>query len=87
MMAPTEECCIREGLIHPSAWKVNSPKFGSRILHSPSPTPLESPLQAPRLTEDPQPPIRTCYDGWVFLGVQTEDADEIIETVPYCRCQ
>src|ERR671912_266179 len=27
MMAPTEECCIREGLIHRSAWKRNSRKF------------------------------------------------------------
>src|SRR5215216_2824932 len=57
-------------LIHPSAQKGNSPKFGSRILHSPSPTPLESPLQAPRIPEDFQAPICACYDGWVFLGVQ-----------------
>jgi len=70
--------------IHPSAWKGNSPKFGSRILHSSSPTPLESPLQAPRLPEDPQAPICACYDGRVFLGAQTEDADEIIEAV-LCR--
>src|SRR5215204_7272934 len=53
-----------------SAWKWNSPKFACRILHSPSPTPLESPLQAPRIPEDFQAPICACYDGWVFLGVQ-----------------
>src|SRR5918994_5253148 len=28
-----------------------------------------------------------CYDGWVFLGVQTEAGEEIIETVPCRRCQ
>jgi hypothetical protein len=27
MMAPTEDCRIREGLIHRSAWKGNSAKF------------------------------------------------------------
>jgi hypothetical protein len=27
MMAPTEDRRIREGLIHRSAWKVNSPKL------------------------------------------------------------
>jgi hypothetical protein len=33
--------CARR-LIHPSAWKVNSPKSTCRILHNPSPTPLEN---------------------------------------------
>src|SRR5215203_7112368 len=27
MMAPTEDCCIREGLIHQSAWKGYSANF------------------------------------------------------------
>lgn len=74
-------------LIDPSAWNRNPRKVISRILHNSAPNALGSPLQAPRLTEDPQAPICTCYDGWVFLGVQTEDADEIIEAVPYRRCQ
>jgi hypothetical protein len=74
-------------LIHRSAWNRYSPTFISTIPQNSGPNELGSPLQAPRLTEDPQPPIRTYYDGWVFLGVQTEDADEIIEAVPYRRCQ
>src|SRR5215208_303064 len=39
--------CLCRRLIHPSAWKGNSPNFGSRILHSSSPTPLESPSRHP----------------------------------------
>src|SRR5215212_4909481 len=31
-------------LIHPSAWNWNSRKFGCKILHSPAPIPLQSPL-------------------------------------------
>src|SRR5215208_7691299 len=76
-----------DAAIHPTAWKEGSQKFACRILHSLSPTPLESPLQAPCIPEDSQAPICDCYDGWVFLGVQTEDRDEIIEAVPCCRRQ
>jgi hypothetical protein len=36
-------------LIHRSAWNRNSRKFISRILHSPTPVPLQSPLQTPRI--------------------------------------
>ena len=66
---------------------MNSAKFVCRILHSPSPTPLESPPPGTRIPEDFQAPICACYDGWVFLGVQTEDGDKFIEAVPCCRCQ
>ena len=51
------------------------------------------PLQASidEALEDLQAPASSrpcaCYDGWVFLGVQTEDGDEIIEAVPCRRCQ
>ena len=34
MMAPTEEFRIREGLIHPSAWKRNSAKLNSALRSS-----------------------------------------------------
>jgi hypothetical protein len=39
------------------------------------------------LARAPRTPICACYDGWVFLGVQIEDADETIEVVPCRRCQ
>jgi hypothetical protein len=27
-----------------------------------------------------------CYDGWVFLGFEGEDGEEVIEAVPCKRC-
>jgi hypothetical protein len=27
-----------------------------------------------------------CYDGWVFLGFEAEDEDELTERVPCRRC-
>jgi hypothetical protein len=27
-----------------------------------------------------------CWDGWVFLGVEDEDGEEVIEAVPCRRC-
>src|SRR5215204_6254214 len=68
--------------------KGNSPKFGSRILHSSSPTPLESPLLG---TPPPRgsPGADLCLLRWTgILGsAETEDADEIIEAVLCHRYQ
>jgi hypothetical protein len=36
MMAPTEECRIREGLIHPTSDKENSQKSVCKMPHSPA---------------------------------------------------
>ncbi len=37
-----------------------------------------------------QPPEETphgCYGGWVFLGFEGEDGEEVIERVPCRRCR
>src|SRR5215211_2009996 len=49
-----------------SAWKWNSPKFVCRILHSPSPTPLESP---PPGTRHPRgfPGADLCMLRWMGI--------------------
>src|SRR5215208_743184 len=44
MMAPTEDCRIREGLIHRSAWKGNFAKSRCSILHRPTPMPGDNGL-------------------------------------------
>jgi hypothetical protein len=68
-------------LIHRRAWKC-------RILHIPSPTPLES---SPPGTPHPRgfPGADLCLLRWMgILGsAETEDGDKFIEAVPCCRCQ
>jgi hypothetical protein len=42
------------GLIHPSVWKVNSPKFASRILHRPTPSTPERAIHLRNSTDPTQ---------------------------------
>ena len=57
-------------LIHRSAWNTNSRKFISKILHSLTPIPLKSPLQAPR-TAPSRCPLVTLMDedaaSWMMV--------------------
>jgi hypothetical protein len=57
-------------LIHPSAWNRNSRKFISKILHTHTPMPLVSPLQAPR-SAPCRYPLVTLMDryarSWMFF--------------------
>src|SRR5215213_8949293 len=75
-------------LIHPSAQKGNSPKFGSRILHSPSPTPLESsPPGTPHPRGFPGADLRLLRWMGILGSAETEDGDKFIKAVQCCRCQ
>jgi hypothetical protein len=75
-------------LIHRRAWKGNSPKFVCRILHSPSPTPLESPPPGtPHPRGFPGADLRLLRWMGILGSAETEDGDNFIEAVPCCRCQ
>src|SRR5215211_8054595 len=69
MMPPGWVKRIDRKLIHPSAWKGNSRKFISKILHSPTPLPPESPIPGAPLGPAPLELVTPMdrYAGlWMF---------------------
>src|SRR5215218_1593442 len=65
--AKTTLASSHAGLIHPSAWKWNSRKFISKILHSPSPKGLET-ADSLGLIPNLQPYILWCCINMRELG-------------------
>jgi hypothetical protein len=44
----------------------------------------ENPPEVPTPTEETP---HACMGGWVFLGYEDEDGEEVIEAVPCKRCR
>jgi hypothetical protein len=64
-VAPWHVPALPLALIHRSAWNRYSRKFISKILHSPSPVPLKTLLQAPRIA-----PVRyRLLHRWIDMRV------------------